>query len=91
MAVTMSRRDGREERLLNSLVALWTETLGRECDEHSDLFELGGDSLTIMRMIGRIGELGGGPVSFGAVLDAPTPRELAAWLTAREPNRGEPA
>ena len=77
--------NGSEEgtaRLRAALVELWSETLGRACDEDSDLLELGGDSLTVLRLLVPIGELAGGPVSFGAVLDAPTPRELAERLVA---------
>jgi hypothetical protein len=69
-----------EGQLLAALVEVWTDALQRECGPDSDLFELGGDSLTIVLMIGRISELVGSHVSLGAILDAPTPRQLDTLL-----------
>jgi phosphopantetheine binding protein len=81
--VTAGPGPGRD--LLDGLVAIWAATLGRDCEEDTDLLLEGVDSLAILRMTGPIGELVGAPVSVGAVLDAPTPRELAEMLHAAAP------
>lgn len=80
MTAEYDRPPPHEEMLLTALVKLWTDALQRECGPDSDLFEMGGDSLTIVQMVGRISDLAGSRVSLGLILDAPTPRQLYTVL-----------
>lgn len=66
------------------VIAIWADVLqmseGIEAESH--FFELGGDSLAMMMVLFRIGEEFGIEPSPLALLEAPTPRGLAALLDA---------
>lgn len=76
------------DRLTASLVLVWQEVLGQDCHADSDLFDLGADSLTLLRVAARVREVTGRHATLGLVMDAPTPRELTAAL-AGGPTRDE--
>ena len=81
------------------LLPLWAETLGLPAGrvglgEH--FFELGGDSLLALRLVNRLRQRLGEPVSLIAVFEAPTVAGLAARLATEHPAAvrrllGEPA
>ncbi len=60
------------------LAALWAEVLGVEAvGEDDDFFELGGDSILVLKLCARAGELGL-PLTPRAVYEQPTIAELLA-------------
>ena len=82
------------------LLPLWAETLGLPVgrvgvNEH--FFELGGDSLLALRLVNRLRQRLGEPVSLIAVFEAPTVARLAVRLETEHPAAvrrlppGEPA
>ena len=61
--------------------AIWTEILGRaDVEPDSDFFDLGGDSLSAVALVGRIRDEFGLELSVGAVFDHPTRREFEALV-----------
>ncbi|MEV7401902.1 alpha/beta fold hydrolase [Streptomyces sp. NPDC091267] len=73
--------------------ALWADILGLECvDPAADFFELGGTSLTAVRMVAQWAARGGSPLDLAHFLEHPTPQHMArltdghrvpgfSWLT----------
>lgn len=71
---TVATASGPEERLL----AVWREIIGdTTCSVTTNLFESGGDSLDVLRLIATAADLGIG-LSMSDVFDRPTIRELSA-------------
>jgi acyl carrier protein len=70
--------------LHTKLLTIWTDVLGNpNIRITDDFYELGGTSLRLIRMIGRIkGELGV-DVPYGELLDGVTIESLASMLGAR--------
>jgi acyl carrier protein len=68
--------------------AAWTEILGRDVEPDSDFFDLDGDSLSAVALVGQIRDEFGLELSVGAVFDHPTLREfqalVAGGLAARD-------
>jgi len=63
------------------IAALWAEALGLDtvaADE--DFFDLGGTSITAIRLLPEIAEQFGVEPSIGVIFDHPTAREMAAAL-----------
>ncbi|MFF4896120.1 amino acid adenylation domain-containing protein [Streptomyces sp. NPDC001068] len=72
------------ERLL---AGVWSDVLGvPEVGVHDNFFHLGGDSLTAVRVVGRVADVFG-VVSPYAIFEAPTLAEFAAVATAPEGER----
>ncbi|MFD3587659.1 amino acid adenylation domain-containing protein [Streptomyces sp. NPDC058683] len=85
-----SARDGyvaprtEAERLL---AGVWSDVLGvPDVGVHDNFFHLGGDSLTAVRVVGRVADVFG-VVSPYAIFEAPTLAEFAAVATAPEGER----
>ncbi|MFC5057143.1 phosphopantetheine-binding protein [Saccharothrix xinjiangensis] len=68
------------------LVEAWADVLGvGEVGVHDDFFELGGDSLTATRIIGRLRQVfEGGDVTLRTLFTTSTVAAMAAALTAGE-------
>jgi acyl transferase domain-containing protein/acyl carrier protein len=65
------------------LRALWTEVLGADSfTDESDFFELGGDSLSAVQLMGRIRDVFGVEFGIATVFDHPSIRELAGTVRA---------
>jgi acyl transferase domain-containing protein/acyl carrier protein len=60
--------------------AVWTEILGRDVEPDSDFFDLDGDSLSAVALVGRIRDEFQLELSVGAVFDHPTLREFQALV-----------
>ena len=60
--------------------AVWTEILGRDVEPDSDFFDLDGDSLSAVALVGQIRDDFGLELSVGAVFDHPTLREFQALV-----------
>ncbi|WP_217548595.1 non-ribosomal peptide synthetase [Streptomyces sp. GbtcB6] len=72
------------ERLL---AGVWSDVLGvPDVGAHDNFFHLGGDSLTAVRVVGRVADVFG-VVSPYAIFEAPTLAEFAAVATAPEGER----
>ncbi len=72
-----------EESIEDRLRALWTNTLGfPEIGLDDDFFDLGGNSLTAVELMGEIRERFSINMSIAALFEFPTLRALAAELTA---------
>ncbi|MFI8257948.1 SDR family NAD(P)-dependent oxidoreductase [Streptomyces filamentosus] len=70
-----------EGELEREVAAVWAEVLGVERVGRDDtFFVLGGDSLRVMRMIGRLNERFAAALPVSAVYDHPTVRALAGAL-----------
>ncbi|AVT28435.1 hypothetical protein C6361_01765 [Plantactinospora sp. BC1] len=66
-----------------SLLAVWTDLLGRPVtDPDQDFFAAGGNSLQLMRLVGRIRDTLGVTLSVRDCFTAPSVRAMAARLTA---------
>ncbi|MFJ3539475.1 SDR family NAD(P)-dependent oxidoreductase [Streptomyces sp. NPDC090109] len=71
-----------EGELEREVAAVWEDVLGVERVGRDDtFFVLGGDSLRVMRMIGRLNERFAAALPVSAVYDHPTVRALAAVLS----------
>lgn len=72
-----------------AITELWAEALGVETvDADDDFFDLGGNSITAIRLLPAMSELFGVEPSIGVVFDNPTAREMSvalADLGARQP------
>lgn len=78
--------------LLPWLQALWAQLLGLSRVGPDDtFFELGGNSLLAAVILSRVRERTGRTLPLAALLQAPTPRRLAAWLQADAPPQAPPA
>ncbi|MGW4913543.1 amino acid adenylation domain-containing protein [Streptomyces sp. NPDC004270] len=63
----------------------WAEVLHRDdIGLHDNFFDLGGNSLSAMRMVARIEQAGGRTVRPAAVFQAPTVEQLAALLSEED-------
>jgi acyl carrier protein len=61
-----------------TLAGIWREVLRVErVGVHDNFFDLGGDSITGMRVISRVRQAFEVPIAIGAIFDAPTVAELA--------------
>ncbi|WP_199442872.1 non-ribosomal peptide synthetase [Umezawaea beigongshangensis] len=81
-------RDATEE----ALVRLWSELLPADrIGVHDNFFDLGGDSITTLRLMSRTSRTFGVPVSPRDLFDAPTVADLAARLRARALAEGRTA
>jgi len=78
-----SRRSRRTEALslLEVVLVAWEDTLGNEVDPDSDFFEIGGDSLTAVRLTARLQDALAVTIPVAYVYVNPTPRLLAAALS----------
>ncbi|HEY4458792.1 MAG TPA: SDR family NAD(P)-dependent oxidoreductase [Pseudonocardiaceae bacterium] len=75
-----------EVELRDRLAQLWRETLGiGEISVDDHFFELGGDSLSALRLISRIRDLFGTTIGIGMLFDFPTLAALAAELGREAP------
>lgn len=60
---------------------LWADYFGRDVSPYDDFWDLGGDSLAMIDIVGRARALGL-PVRSSVALRNPSPARLAAALTA---------
>jgi acyl carrier protein len=66
-----------------SIAAVWSELLGvAEIGVDDDFFELGGHSLVAVRMLARLREFAGVPLTAATILEASTIAELAQRIDA---------
>ncbi|WP_452672780.1 amino acid adenylation domain-containing protein [Streptomyces amritsarensis] len=73
------------------IAAVWADVLGvPEVGADDNFFHLGGDSLTAVRVVGRVFDVFG-MVSPYTIFDAPTLAEFAAAVTAASDDGGRPA
>ncbi len=71
---------GKMER---SMAAIWKDLLGRECgDVEADFFEMGGDSLLMVRVADRMEKAFARKIPIAALVQAPTIRGMAALARA---------
>jgi len=69
-----------------ALAALWREVLGVErVGAHDSFFDLGGHSLLALTMVTRVEAEFGRRIPIATLIEAPTLRDLAGWLTEPEP------
>ncbi|MFI7045114.1 amino acid adenylation domain-containing protein [Streptosporangium sandarakinum] len=67
-------------RLVDGVLRLWREALGRPgLGEHDNFFLSGGHSVLAVRLIAPLEELVGHPIGVRAIFDHPTPAGLAAF------------
>jgi amino acid adenylation domain-containing protein len=71
-----------DPELLTGLTRLWSTLLQREAGPDSDFFDLGGSSLTAIRLLARIKRAHGVALTFPDLRAHPTPAALAAHLAA---------
>jgi len=70
-----------EDTLQSALADIWSDTLNvRPVGIDDNFFELGGDSILALKLTSALRETLNEYVFISALLDAPTIRELAAWL-----------
>ncbi|MFJ3976405.1 amino acid adenylation domain-containing protein [Streptomyces sp. NPDC090021] len=73
------------------IAAVWSDVLGvPEVGADDNFFHLGGDSLTAVRVVGRVFDVFG-MISPYTIFDAPTLRAFAAAVTAASDGGGRPA
>ncbi|MFD8887169.1 amino acid adenylation domain-containing protein [Streptomyces erythrochromogenes] len=73
------------------IAAVWADVLGvPEVGADDNFFHLGGDSLTAVRVVGRVFDVFG-MISPYTIFDAPTLAEFAAAVTAASDDGGRPA
>lgn len=78
---------GQDPVLVQRVIALWRETLGVEdIADDDDFFELGGSSITAIRLLPLVGEQFGVDLDADFVFQNRTPAEFADAL--REPASG---
>lgn len=66
---------------LQQIIDLWRSMLGVPgVEADSDFFELGGESLLLIRMVSQVQRRFGVPVSIAEFADAPTPQAIAAQV-----------
>jgi acyl carrier protein len=66
------------------VIDVWSEVLGRDrIGVHEDFFELGGQSLQVVRVINKIQQLTGVELDSRAFFEAPTAAGLAEHLLER--------
>ncbi|MCC9308102.1 amino acid adenylation domain-containing protein [Kitasatospora sp. RB6PN24] len=90
-AAGQAQDDVPSSELERLIAGIWSETLGVDgigLDEN--FFNLGGDSLTALRVAGRMLETPYADVSHVTVFEAPTVRELAAAMTAASASAAGP-
>ena len=70
---------------MDTIARVWAEVIGRDVVGPDDnFFDVGGTSMTVVRMHQRLGaELGTDGLTLVELFEYPTPRLLAARLTAR--------
>ncbi|MFF8789322.1 non-ribosomal peptide synthetase [Streptomyces sp. NPDC015125] len=71
------------------LAEFFGESLGASCGPDDSLFELGGDSLTVTRLISLVYRELAAELTFHDVFDHPSPRELAQFIGGFARSRGE--
>lgn len=77
-AAPVATRDTAVERVV---AGLWEEVLGvARVEVGDDFFDLGGDSLSAVRVVARVHQATGVELSPSALLEAPTPERLAARI-----------
>ncbi len=82
-AVTVGPADA---ELIEGVRRIWGDVLGRvELPDDADLFDLGGDSLALVRIAARITEAYGVAVPASAFFDTPTVAGFAAAIAALDP------
>lgn len=70
-----------ESAITSTLIDLWQEALGvDEVEADDDFFDLGGNSITAIRLIPLIAERLGVEPGISDIFDNPTPRSLADTL-----------
>jgi aryl carrier-like protein len=70
--------------LEQTLAEVWCETLGlADIGLDANFFELGGNSLSMMRLCSKLRERTGADVPFAEAIGLPTIRQQAAWLAAQ--------
>ena len=75
-----SRHESRTQ-LEDLLAAMWVRIIGIErVGLHDDFFEIGGDSLAAVELIAGIEQITGRRLTIGALFEAPTVRQLAAFV-----------
>jgi enterobactin synthetase component F len=81
-----SRPSGRLEEVLTGL---FSEVLGvARVGPHDAFFDLGGTSLSAVRLVARVRREYGAELTIGSLFEAPTPAALAAHLEATGPPHG---
>lgn len=69
----------------NALALIWSEVLGyKEIDIRDNFFELGGDSLAGIRLISKINQKLGCSLSFREILQCPSLKSLASYISQTE-------
>lgn len=85
-ASAAARPDDSADPVLNALVGLWRELLGREeLSGSSNFFTSGGHSLLAAKLVQRVEEEFGVTVKLADLFAEPTPAELAAVVRAARP------
>ncbi|MFD0660340.1 acyl carrier protein [Thermocatellispora tengchongensis] len=75
--------EGADAGLIGEVCAIWREVMALDAVEPGDdLFDLGGHSLTITEIIGRVRDRMGVEVPFEVFIDDPTPTGVAAEIAA---------
>lgn len=62
------------------IAELFEQILNRDCATDDNFFDVGGDSLLAEALMIEVSKLAGAEVAISALLDYPTPQELAEYL-----------
>lgn len=73
---TVAPQEGGSEALTEKIAEIWTDVFGVEVGYDSNFFDLGGDSISSLRIVSKLLEAGV-TVSMRDVFDSPTPQLLA--------------
>ncbi|GLH76246.1 hypothetical protein SSBR45G_11540 [Bradyrhizobium sp. SSBR45G] len=85
MTTTDTSDDGAGD-LESEIIAIWSQLLARPIGRDSDFFANGGHSLLATRVISQLAQRRGTTVPLRLVFEQPTPRLLAAAITASTPD-----
>ncbi len=75
--------DGAEPPMAEQIARDWSALLGREVDVDTDYRDAGGNSLIALRMVAKLRERFGAPVTIADLVVHGTPGEVAALVSRR--------
>ncbi|MCP5053644.1 MAG: amino acid adenylation domain-containing protein, partial [bacterium] len=88
-AVPVGMKDRPRTTIQEQLIDIWSEILGHPPESigvHDNFFDVGGNSLSIIRVVSRIKDILGREVPFTVMFNHPTIHAMAAHLETNEPD-----